>query len=114
MLNLKTDQLHMPILLSRPSKSYRTKNNATFRDDSFCFRNSLVIKRTISERKFSFIKNKDCEWTTTTMMFVFSYSKDICICLVSQIDFNVSETCLRVAIHVGNSYTITIGHTCEL
>ena len=28
---------------------------------------------------------------------VFLDSKDICICLVGQIDFKVSETCLRVA-----------------
>ena len=26
-------------------------------------------------------------------------SKDICICLVSQVDFNASETSLRAAIH---------------
>ena len=31
------------------------------------------------------------------MIFVFLYSKDICICLVDQIDINVSETCLCVA-----------------
>ena len=30
---------------------------------------------------------------------VFLYSKYICICLVGHIDFNVSETCLRVAVH---------------
>ena len=30
---------------------------------------------------------------------VFLYSKDICFCLVSQIDFNVSETCFRAAIY---------------
>ena len=48
-------------------------------------------------RKLSFIKNKDVEEATTTMIFVISvflYSKDICICLVGQIDFDVSETCL--------------------
>ena len=33
------------------------------------------------------------------MKFVFLCSKDICICLVGQIDFNVSETCKRFAIH---------------
>ena len=30
------------------------------------------------------------------IFFAFFYSKDICICLVGQVDFNVSETCLRV------------------
>ena len=53
-------------------------------------------------QKFSFIANKDIEKAnryTTTVIFVFLYSKDICICLVGQIDFYVSETCFRVAIH---------------
>ena len=44
-------------------------------------------------------ENKHMEWATTTVIFVFLYSKDICICLVGQIYFNVSETCERVAIH---------------
>ena len=30
---------------------------------------------------------------------MFLYSEDICICLVGQIDFIISETCLRVAIY---------------
>ena len=40
-LNLKTAELYMPILHSRPSKSYKTKNKGTFcRGDSLCFTNS--------------------------------------------------------------------------
>ena len=42
----------MPILHSRPSKSDRTKNNATTRRDFLCFRNSSETKKmTISVRK---------------------------------------------------------------
>ena len=46
MLNLKTAELYIPILHSRPSKLNRTKNIATSRGDSLCSRNflSLVIK----------------------------------------------------------------------
>ena len=45
MLNLKTAEVFMPILHSRPSKSYRTKNNAISIGDSLCFGNSLGIKK---------------------------------------------------------------------
>ena len=33
------------------------------------------------------------------IFLVFLYSKDICICLVRQIGFNVAETCLSVTIN---------------
>ena len=42
LLNSKIAELDMLILHSRPSKSYRTKDNTTSRDDSLCFRNILV------------------------------------------------------------------------
>ena len=90
----------MPIFHSRPSKFYGTKNNATSRGDSSCFRNflCLVIK------KWPFVSENSVLSKTKTSnrpppqwylyYLVFLYNKDICICLVGQIDFNVLETCL--------------------
>ena len=105
MLNLKTAELYMLILHSRSSKSYGTKNNATSRDDCLCIRNSLclVIKKWQFEcENLVLFKTK----TSNKLLpqgylyfFVFLYGKDISICLVGQIDFNASTTCLRIAFY---------------
>ena len=58
---------------------------------------------TICLWKFNFAKNKDIKQATIAQWYlyflVFLYSKDIWIYLVDQIDFSVSKTRLRVAIH---------------
>ena len=54
---------------------------------------SFLLKAKTSNRLLAYYHNNIC------IFLYFFYSKDICICLVGQSDFNVSETCLRVAIH---------------
>ena len=62
-LNLKTAELYMPILHSRPSQSYRTTKMQHLEVIIYASGTlRLVIKKmAICLRKLSFIKNKDIE-----------------------------------------------------
>ena len=101
MVELKTAELYMPILHLRPSKSYPTKNDVKSRGDCLCFRNSLclMIKNGNFFAKIQFYlkqRRRIGYYHNDICIFV---QQRYCVCLVGQIGFNASETCVRLAIH---------------